>query len=262
MPRVDRHRLQGHHNDQKDDGELHQQQRQGDLVRGLPPLRPLDQPDHAVDERLTGLGGDPYLDPVGEHLRAAGHGGAVPSRFPDDRGGLTGDGRFVHRGDAFDDLPVPRDELAGLDHDQSPARSSDAGTVSSLPASVSLRPTRSALVLRSESAWAFPLPSAMASAKFANTTVNHRPIPIPVSKATGPPPTTSATIRMVTTSDTTSTTKITGLRSKVRGSSFLKLSTTARLTMGGSNNGLARTADTRSSSLGGEVTAIRPDPRA
>ena len=63
-----------------------------------------------------------------------------------------------------------------------------------------------------------------------------------VSNAIGPPLTRSVTIRIVTMTDTTSTTKITGFFISVRGSSLRKLSTSARFTIGGSNRGRARTA--------------------
>ena len=122
----------------------------------------------------------------------------------------------------------------------SPALSFDAGTVSSLPSPKSRRATRSARVRRRASACALPRPSAIASAKFANSTVNHRPSAIAVSKAIGPPFTMSATIRIVTTNETTSTTKITGFLSKVMGFSFRRLSTIARRTIGGSNRGRER----------------------
>ena len=100
---------------------------------------------------------------------------------------------------------------------RSPARSSDAATVSSVPSDRRRRATRSARVLRSASACALPRPSAIASAKFANRTVNHSPIAIAVSNATGPPLTRSATIRIVTMTETTSTTKMTGFFISVRG---------------------------------------------
>ena len=64
-----------------------------------------------------GFGGDADLDLVGEHARAAGDGAAVAAGFADDRRGFAGDGRFVHRRRAFDDLAVGGDELAGLDDD-------------------------------------------------------------------------------------------------------------------------------------------------
>ena len=124
----------------------------------------------------------------------------------------------------------------------SPARSCEAGIVSSTPSLESRRAMRSARVLRSASAWALPRPSAIASAKFANRTVNHSPSAIAVSKAIGPPLMMSVTIRIVTTTETTSTTKMTGFFIRVTGLSLRMLSTTARRTMGPSNNGRARTA--------------------
>ena len=58
------------------------------------------------------------LDPVRQHLRAAGHRRAVAAGFADDRRGFARDRRFVDRGDAFDHLAVGRDDVAGLDkHD-------------------------------------------------------------------------------------------------------------------------------------------------
>ena len=114
----------------------------------------------------------------------------------------------------------------------SPARSCDAGTVSSDPSAFRRRATRSARVFRSASACALPRPSAIASAKFANSTVNHRPSAIAVSNATGPLLEMSAKIRTVTITDTTSTTKMTGFFISVRGFSLRKLSHSARFTIG------------------------------
>jgi hypothetical protein len=55
---------------------------------------------------------------------------------------------------------------------RSPLRSSDAATLSS-PAAVSRRASDSLRMRRSVFACALPRPSATASAKLANTTVNH-----------------------------------------------------------------------------------------
>ena len=121
-----------------------------------------------------GIGGDADLDPVRQHLRAAGHGGAIAARLANDRRRLAGDRRLVDRGDAFDDLAVRRDELARLDHHHVvlaearwPAPSRSGRPDASRLATVSVR------ALRSVSAWALPRPSAIASAKFANSTVSH-----------------------------------------------------------------------------------------
>ena len=64
-----------------------------------------------------GADGDAHHDPVGEHGGAAGDGRAVAAGLADDGRGLAGDRRLVDRGDAFDDLAVGRDEVAGLDQD-------------------------------------------------------------------------------------------------------------------------------------------------
>ena len=89
-----------------------------DLVGRLLALGALDQPDHAIEEGRAGRRGDADADPIGQHLRAAGHRRAVAAGLTDDGGRLAGDGRLVDRGDALDDLAVGRDEIAGLDqHD-------------------------------------------------------------------------------------------------------------------------------------------------
>ena len=75
----------------------------------LLPLGALDEADHAVEERLAGVGGDADHDAVGEHLGAAGDRRAVAAALADDRGRLAGDGRLVHRGDALDHLAVAGD---------------------------------------------------------------------------------------------------------------------------------------------------------
>ncbi len=89
-----------------------------------------------------------------------------------------------------------------------------AGLVSSL-AWVSVR------VLRSDSAWALPRPSAIASAKLANSTVNHSQMMIWNSKPIWPPPVTRSRIRMIVVRIVTiSSTNITGFLISVRGLSL------------------------------------------
>ena len=87
---------------QEDDGEGRQQDVQRDLVGRLLALGAFDQADHAVQEALARVGGDPHDQPVGEHARAAGDGAAVAARLADHRRALAGDGALVHRGDALD----------------------------------------------------------------------------------------------------------------------------------------------------------------
>ena len=52
---------------------------------------------------------------VGQDGGAAGDGGAVAAGLADDRRGFAGDGRFVDRGEALDDVAVAGDDVAGLD---------------------------------------------------------------------------------------------------------------------------------------------------
>ncbi len=76
---------------------------------------------------------------------------------------------------------------------------------------------------RSESAWALPRPSATASAKLANSTVNHSQRMIWKVKPRLPPPVARSRTRMtVVRRVTTSSTNITGFLISVRGSSLTK----------------------------------------
>ncbi len=98
---------------------------------------------------------------------------------------------------------------------RSPIRSVVAATSSSRPSSSSRRAGVSVRVRRRDSAWARPRPSATASARFANSTVNHS------HTATSHANTLGSTIaETVTTSDPIHTTNMTGLRSWTRGSSL------------------------------------------
>jgi len=54
---------------------------------------------------------------VGEHPGAAGHRAAVPASLANNRRGFPGNGRFIHRRGAFDNLAVRGDHLSGLDHE-------------------------------------------------------------------------------------------------------------------------------------------------
>ena len=74
---VERERQQGGGGEQEDDGQRGEQDVERDLVRGLLPLRALDQRDHPVQERLARVGGDLDDEPVRQHLGAAGDRAAV-----------------------------------------------------------------------------------------------------------------------------------------------------------------------------------------
>src|SRR6266508_4060302 len=122
----------------------------------------------------------------------------------------------------------------------SPTWRSLLGTSSIVPCGVRRRAIVSERVLRRVAAWALPRPSAIASAKLANSTVNHR------KSATSPVNTfslpvaepMSRTNRIVVSTLPTSTTNMTGLRAWTRGWSLRKLSTSAPRTMAGSNKDL------------------------
>ena len=170
-----RERLQRDGREQEDDREPGEQDVEGDLVRCLLPRRALDEGDHAVDERLARSGGDPHHDLVGEHAGAAGDRRAVAARLADHRRRLAGDRRLVDAGDALD---RPR-RRSGSPRPRPPrTRRRDRARCSARPRCVPSGRRRwatvSERVLRSVSACALPRPSAIASAKLANSTVNQR----------------------------------------------------------------------------------------
>ena len=104
----------------------------------------------------------------------------------------------------------------------SPERRFEAGTCS-VPAPATRLAMASVLVLRSESAWALPRASAIASAKFANSTVNHSHRAICSVKPIPPAPVKmSRTRKIVVSAAPTSTTNITGFFIKVIGFSLPK----------------------------------------
>src|SRR5580704_4205447 len=124
--------------------------------------------------------------------------------------------------------PSPGTNSPAATSTTSPERSLELGIISVEPSSRSLRASVSARALRRVSACAFPRPSAMASAKFAKSTVNQsqRVICRPKKKE----PLCCRVSRTRTTSvmtAPTSTTNITGFLIIMRGFSFQKESTIA-----------------------------------
>ena len=91
-------------------------------------------------------------------------------------------------------------------------------------------------VLRRLSAWALPRPSASASAKLAKSTVSHSQMAIWASNATACPWAMSTTSCPVTSTETTHTERITGLRSRARGSSLRNESSSAARAIVGSSS--------------------------
>ncbi len=112
---------------------------------------------------------------------------------------------------------------------RSPSCSADDGVSTIVPSAVRTRAVVSARVLRSVAACALPRPSAMASAKLANSTVNHN------HSDTSPANAFSCAVLLaksrkkiaVVITEPTSTMNITGLRYIVRGFSLRMASTEA-----------------------------------
>ena len=106
-------------------------------------------------------------------LRAAGDGRAVAAGLADHRRRLAGDRRLVDRADALDDLAVGGDHLAGARRRRRRRAAAPApGTSSSVPSAARRCAIVVVRVARSAFACALPRPSAIASAKFAKSTVS------------------------------------------------------------------------------------------
>ena len=170
---VDRERPQRHDGGEEGDREPGEEDVERDLVRRLPALGALDERDHAVEERLARLLGDLDHEPVGEQTRAAGDGRAVAAGLADHRRGLARDRGLVDRADALDDLAVGGDDLARLDDDDVAAP--EVGCRHLLERRRCPMRRKAVVVVRvarSAFACALPRPSAIASAKFAKSTVS------------------------------------------------------------------------------------------
>ena len=110
----------------------------------------------------------------------------------------------------------------------SPSCSAVAGTASVLPAAFRRRATVCVLVARRLAACALPRPSARASAKFANSTVNQSQAMTWAENRSWPLPwTRSCRKRIVASSETSAVMKMTGFFASVFGCSFTKASRSA-----------------------------------
>ena len=110
--------LQRDHREQEDQRQARDQDVQRNLIRRLLALRALHQGDHAVEERLAGVGRDLDLDLIRQDARAARNRAAVAAGFANDRRAFSGDHRFVHGRHALDHLSVSGNEVAGVaNHD-------------------------------------------------------------------------------------------------------------------------------------------------
>ena len=103
VARVVGERLQRHGHHQEDEGQAGEEDVERDLVRRLLPGGAFDEADHAVEERLAGVGGDADVEVVADDSRAAGDRAAdVSAGLLEDGRGLAGDGGLVDVGHAFD----------------------------------------------------------------------------------------------------------------------------------------------------------------
>jgi hypothetical protein len=132
--------------------------------------------------------------------------------------------------------PSPGMTSPALTRQTSPRSSCDEGFSEMVPSAARTRAVVSARVLRKVSAWALPRPSAMASAKLANSTVNHsHALTRPAKRFCFEVLSLKSRMnRIVVNTEPTSTMNITGLRIIFRGLSFLKESTIAVRTIAGS----------------------------
>src|SRR5208283_3913538 len=124
--------------------------------------------------------------------------------------------------------PSPGTNSPAATSTMSPERNFELGNSSVFPSGRNLRASVSARALRKVSACALPRPSAMASAKFANSTVNHNHRVICNSNQKLPlccNAFSTSTTPVITAP--TSTTNITGFLTSSRGSSFQNESTMA-----------------------------------
>ena len=148
--------------------------------------------------------------------------------------------------------PSPGMSSPGPTTQRSPIFSSCDGTSTTDPSGRRTWATVSERVLRSVSACALPRPSATASAKLANSTVNHSQIDTSAAN-----PSVSRMASAVVTTLPISTTNMTGLRAMSRGSSFTNESTTARRTIAGSNIDVDRRFEWWGSTSGSWGSSVR-----
>ena len=115
---INAERFQRHADEQENERQRREQNRQRDFVRRLLALRAFDQRNHAVEKAVAFFHRDANDDAVAQHARAAGDRAAVAAAFADDRRGFAGDRRFVHAGDAFDDIAVGGNDIARFANDE------------------------------------------------------------------------------------------------------------------------------------------------
>ena len=215
---VNAERFQRDDGEQKHDRERREQNRERDFVRRLLAARAFDERNHAVQKTFAGIGGDADFDFVREHARAAGDGAAVAAGFADDRRGFAGDGGFIHRRRAENDFAVGGNDFVGA-HENDIAFAERIGIhgFNFAVAGDFVGARARAGLARSALACALPRPSATASAKFANSTVNQSQMAICATNSVWPGERKMSTVLMAAP---TSVTNMTGFFTISRGFSF------------------------------------------
>ena len=101
----------------KDDGECHEEDLQRDLIRRFLARRAFHHGDHLIEEAFARFACNLHDDPIRQNRCAASDCAAVAAAFADNRRGLAGDGALICGSGAFDHFAVRRDLLAGLHDD-------------------------------------------------------------------------------------------------------------------------------------------------
>ena len=227
---INAERLERDADQQKDKRQRREQNCQRNFVRRLLALRAFHQRNHPIEKAVALFHGDSNNNAVAQHACAAGDSAAVAAAFANDGSRFAGDGGFIDTGDAFDHVAVRRNDVArfanhdvALLQDRSPEP---------FPRGHCCR--RRAIVVVSRigarlAACALPRPSAIASAKFAKSTVNHSQIANCATK----PRNAGSAVKMptVVSAAPTMVTNMTGFLIISRGLSFLKASPIAGRTM-------------------------------
>ena len=172
-----------------------------------------------------------------EHARAAGDAGAVAARLADHGRRLAGHGRLVDRGDALDDLAVGRDHVARLADDA--VAGAQIGRRARLLDVAGAEQARDRGRARLAQALGLGLAAALGERLGEVGEQHGQPQPdrdLEPRTATAWPWAMSTTSCPVTSTETTHTERITGLRSRARGSSLRTESSRAARAIAGSSS--------------------------
>jgi len=111
---IDRKRQERGADHEKDDRETGQQNAQCNLVRSFLPSCAFHHRDHAFKKAVTWLRRHAHHQPIRKQASTAGDGAAVTAGLAHHGRALAGHCAFVHRSDAFEDLAIRGQHIAGL----------------------------------------------------------------------------------------------------------------------------------------------------